>query len=180
MTARTTLRPAVFLDRDGTLMIDHGFVGDPAQVELLPGVVDGLRALQRGGYALVIVSNQSGVARGYFDLAAVARVEAELARQLERGGVRIDGWYVCPHYQDGCDCRKPLPGLLTRAARELGLDLPRSVMAGDRGSDIAAGHAAGIPGLWVLTGALAYCGPVPDGVFARFDAAADWILARGT
>jgi D,D-heptose 1,7-bisphosphate phosphatase len=172
-------QPAVFLDRDGTLMIDHGFVGDPAQVELLPGVATGLRRLQAAGYRLLVISNQSGVARGYFDLAAVAQVEAELTRQLTAQDVTLAGFFVCPHLDDGCDCRKPLPGLLVKAAASHDIDLSRSVMIGDRGSDVAAGQAAGMPGLLVLTGALAYVGPVPSGVFADLAGAADWILSHG-
>jgi D,D-heptose 1,7-bisphosphate phosphatase len=171
--------PAVFLDRDGTVMIDHGFVGDPAQVELLPTVIDALTRLRTAGYKLLIISNQSGVARGYFDMSAVHRVEAELVAQLAHFGVQLDGFYVCPHLNEGCSCRKPQPGMLLQAAQEHNLDLSRSVMVGDRGSDVAAGQALGLPGILVLTGKKSYDGPLPDAVLPNLEAVAEWILARG-
>ena len=108
-------RPAVFLDRDGTIIADKGHLADPAGVEILPTVVEALRLLREHGFATVIVSNQSGVARGYFDDETVRVVNAEIARQLAGDGVSIDGWYWCPHFDDGCSCRKPEPGLVHRA-----------------------------------------------------------------
>jgi D-glycero-D-manno-heptose 1,7-bisphosphate phosphatase len=140
--------PAAFLDRDGTLMEDSGFVGDPGRVHVLAGVPDALRALAAAGFERIVVTNQSGVARGMFEPADVEIVNAALAEKLARHGAAIDAFYYCSHLQ-GCDCRKPLPGLVHRAVAERGIDLERSVVFGDRGSDIALAAAVGIPGILV-------------------------------
>jgi D-glycero-D-manno-heptose 1,7-bisphosphate phosphatase len=139
---------AAFLDRDGTLMEDTGFIGDPGRVRVLAGVPEGLRLLAGAGYARIVVTNQSGVARGFFGAPDVERVNAELARRLADDGVTIDAFYYCAHLL-GCECRKPLPGLVRRAVDELGVDLPQSVLFGDRGSDIALAQAVGVPGILV-------------------------------
>src|SRR4030088_2848134 len=109
------------------------FLRYPNGVRILPGVVDALRLLARHGYATVVVTNQSGVARGYFDEATVHVVNGEVARVLAGDGVALDGWYHCPHYDDGCDCRKPAPGMIVRAASDHDLDVGRSAVVGDRG-----------------------------------------------
>src|ERR1700738_2094400 len=140
-------RPAVFLDRDGTLIEDKGFLDDPAGVEVLPTVLDALRLLRERGFATVVVSNQSGVARGYFDDDAVRAVNGEIARQLANDGVATDACYWCAHYGEDCACRKPAPGMIERAVEEHGLTLQRGAVVGDRGSDVALGHAVGIPGV---------------------------------
>jgi D-glycero-D-manno-heptose 1,7-bisphosphate phosphatase len=141
-------RAAAFLDRDGTLIADPGYLRDPSRVALLPGAVDALRAFRKAGLALVVVTNQSGLARGTIlphEAAAVrARFEALLAEQ----GLALDATYTCPHGpEDGCPCRKPRPGMLLQAARELGLDLAASVMIGDKVADAEAGLAAGCRGV---------------------------------
>jgi len=137
-------RPAVLLDRDGTLIVDVGYPRDPAAVELLPGTPGALRAFREAGFALVVVSNQSGVARGIVSPAEAAAVHARLLERLAEDGIELDGAYYCFHGPgDGCDCRKPEPGMLLRAADELGLSLGRSVMVGDKPSDVEAGRAAG-------------------------------------
>jgi D-glycero-D-manno-heptose 1,7-bisphosphate phosphatase len=133
-------RPAVFLDRDGTLIEDKGFLGDPAGVVVLPTVVDALRLLAGRGYATIVISNQSGIARGLLDDARVRRVNAEIVRRLGDDGVAIDGWYWCPHYDEGCACRKPEPALVHRAVEEHALTLAAGAMVGDRGSDVELGH----------------------------------------
>jgi D-glycero-D-manno-heptose 1,7-bisphosphate phosphatase len=148
----SSLRRAVFLDRDGVLNQDRGDVSRPQDFEWLPGVMHALRALRRAGWALVVVTNQSGIARGLFGPAEVENLTAWMHSALARHGIALDGVYHCPHLPDAplaawrrqCDCRKPLPGMLRRAARELGLDLPASVMVGDKPSDIRAGRAAGV------------------------------------
>jgi histidinol-phosphate phosphatase family protein len=147
------------LDRDGTLMEDSGFIGDPARVLVLDGVVEALRLLSDAGLERIVVTNQSGVARGYFAEPDVERVNAELANRLASAGVTIDAFYYCAHLED-CECRKPLPGLVRRAQRERKLDLARSVMFGDRGSDMGLALNLGIPGILVneLSG---YDGPPP-------------------
>ena len=146
-------RGAVFLDRDGTLVRDPGYLHDPALVELLPGVVEGLRALARAGWPLVVVSNQSGIARGLFGPAAFHAVTARLEELLAPHGVRFAGVYYCPHHPDftgPCRCRKPGVELFERAARELGLDLRRSWFVGDMLKD--AEPAARLGGRGILLG----------------------------
>jgi D-glycero-D-manno-heptose 1,7-bisphosphate phosphatase len=174
----TALRPAVFLDRDGTLIEDKGFLGDPNGVELLPTVVDALKLLAARRYATIVISNQSGIARGVLDDAQVRSVNAEIGRRLAGEGLAIDGWYWCPHYADGCDCRKPEPALLHRAVREHGLTLDGAAMIGDRGSDVELGQRVGIPGI-AVPGPHAYAGPNPDLHARTLLEAAEWIVARG-
>jgi D-glycero-D-manno-heptose 1,7-bisphosphate phosphatase len=149
-------RPAVFLDRDGTLIEEVGHLGDPDGVVVLPGVPGALRRLAGAGYALVVVSNQAGVARGLFGEEDIRAVNARTARLLEaERAPPIDGWYWCPHHPDftgPCDCRKPQPGMLKRAAEELDLDLERSWMVGDHPVDAGAARAAGARPIVVRTG----------------------------
>ncbi|MDO9081919.1 MAG: HAD-IIIA family hydrolase, partial [Humidesulfovibrio sp.] len=131
---------AVFLDRDGTVIAERHYLSDPAGVELLPGAAVGLRRMRALGLRLVLVSNQSGVGRGYFARADVERVHGRLLELLEAQGVTLDAMYVCPHAPDeGCGCRKPLPGLLERARTELGIDLAQSFMVGDKPCDVDLG-----------------------------------------
>jgi len=170
-------RPVVFLDRDGTIIEDKGFLGDPGGVVILPTVVDALRLLRERGFATVVVSNQSGVARGYFGDDAVRAVNDEIARRLARDGVAIDAWYWCSHYDEGCTCRKPAPGLVTRAVGEHGLTLDGGATVGDRGSDVALGHAVGIPGI-LVPGPDPYDGPEPDLRANTLLEAAEWIVQR--
>jgi len=170
-------RPVVFLDRDGTIIEDRGFLDDLHGVEVLPTVVDALRLLRGRGYATVVVSNQSGVARGYFADDAVRAVNDEIARRLAGNGVAIDAWYWCPHYDEECDCRKPAPGMVKRAVDEHGLTLDGATVVGDRGSDVALGHAVGIPGI-LLPGPYPYDGPEPDFRAGTLLEAAEWIVAR--
>jgi len=142
---------AVFVDRDGTLNVNTGYVGDPAAVTLVPGAADGVRLLADAGYAIVVVSNQSGIARGYFTPAAADAVDARVRELLAASSATITAFYRCPHWPDGdrpsdvaaCDCRKPKPGMLLQAADDLGIDLPSSWMIGDRLLDMQAGRAAG-------------------------------------
>lgn len=153
-------RPAVFLDRDGTLIEERDYLARVEQLALVPGAAAALRALHAAGFALVVVTNQSGIARGLFDEETLAAIHAELARQLAVEGVALDGIYVCPHhpnvglppYRSSCDCRKPRPGLIRRAIDELGLALEGSFVVGDSARDLEAGAALGIPGVLVRTG----------------------------
>ncbi|HVO35009.1 MAG TPA: HAD family hydrolase [Gemmatimonadales bacterium] len=143
-------RGAVFLDRDGTLVRDTGYLHDPALVELLPGVVDGLGALAQAGWPLVVVSNQSGIARGLFAPGAFDAVMARIAELLAPHGVRFAGVYYCPHHPDftgPCTCRKPGTELFERAARELGLDLRRSWFVGDKLHDVEPARRLGGRGI---------------------------------
>lgn len=137
-------RRALFVDRDGTLVTDVGYPRDPALVEPLPGAAEALRELQ-GSFSLVIISNQSGIGRGLITEAEARAVHDRVIDVFARAGVGFAGAYYCPHAPGaGCPCRKPAPGLLLDAARELGLDLAGSIMLGDKASDVIAGRAAGL------------------------------------
>ncbi|HSJ13514.1 MAG TPA: D-glycero-beta-D-manno-heptose 1,7-bisphosphate 7-phosphatase [Longimicrobiales bacterium] len=148
-------RPAVFLDRDGTIIVEKHYLADPAGVELIPGAAEALARLARAGYALVLITNQSGIARGLYARTDFERVQQRVEALLLEQGVRLDGVYHCPHHPDfdgPCECRKPAPGLFRRAADELGLDLSGSACVGDRLSDLEAALAFGARALLVLTG----------------------------
>ncbi len=172
---------AVFLDRDGTIMEDSNYVGDVGRVQVIPSAAVALRQLQQAGYKLFIITNQSGVGRGYFSREAVEAIHAHLDEYFGRNGVRFDRYYVCPHHpEDNCDCRKPKPKFLLDAAREYELDLSRCFVVGDRSSDIQTGINAGAPTILVLTGVgretLAKQEVKPDHVAGDIGAAAAWIL----
>jgi D,D-heptose 1,7-bisphosphate phosphatase len=138
------MRRAVFLDRDGTIIVDENYLADPSLVRFLPGALDALRRFRDLGMMLVIVSNQSGIPRGFITPAQHEMVAARTLEICAAEGVTIDAAYYCPHLVgDGCECRKPRPGLLQRAAREHDIDLGRSFMIGDKLSDIEAGLAVG-------------------------------------
>ena len=146
-------RRAVFLDRDGTLMPEIGALGRPEAVRLMPGVAPALRALQAGRYELVVVSNQSAIGRGAVTAEQVTAVNAALRRALRAEGVELAGLFLCPHRpEDGCDCRKPLPGLLLQAATALDLSLARSWLVGDSTRDTQAAARAGVRGILLQTG----------------------------
>jgi D-glycero-D-manno-heptose 1,7-bisphosphate phosphatase len=137
-------RRAVFLDRDGTLIEDVGYLSDPDAVEFVDGAIEGLRALRDQGFALVLVSNQSGIARGLISKEQAEAVHERFAAALTAAGIALDATCYCPHGPDeGCACRKPLPGLIRDAAAALDLDLERSFMVGDNDVDVEAGRRAG-------------------------------------
>jgi D-glycero-D-manno-heptose 1,7-bisphosphate phosphatase len=150
-----TRRPAVFLDRDGTLIRDRDYLADPSGVELLPGAVEALTLLRAGEFALVVVTNQSGIARGHFGELDYQRVAERLDTLLAEAGLALDGSYHCPHHPEvggPCPCRKPATGLHRRAARELGLSLRDSWFVGDRVSDVLPARELGGRGILVRTG----------------------------
>ena len=193
MSARGGARPAVFLDRDGTLNRElPGALTQPEQLELLPGALAGAERLAQSGFALVLITNQSAIARGWLDFGQLARVHAELARRMAAAGAPLAGLYVCPHHPDAgvppyrraCACRKPAPGLLRRAARELGLDLAASWLVGDAERDLAAGDELGLRSILVRTGKgqreqerMAAAGRAPQHLAADLDEAARLVLA---
>lgn len=151
---------AVFLDRDGTIIEEAGYLERLERLRFFPFAVDAIRLLNQAGFAVVVVTNQAGIARGIVTEAFVAEASRVIAGRVERGGGRIDGFYHCPHHPDGviehlsvrCDCRKPAPGLFRRAAADLDLDLKRSFVVGDRWHDLQAGIAVGARGVLVRTG----------------------------
>lgn len=137
-------RRALFLDRDGTVIEDVGYPSDPEQVRLIPGAARGIRRLRDSGLATVIVSNQSGVGRGFFTMRDLERVHARTLELLAEEGVELDGAYYCPHAPDaGCECRKPETGLIDQAREELSLASVGCVLVGDKASDVEAGDRAG-------------------------------------
>ena len=181
-------RPAVFLDRDGTLVVERGYLSDANDLELLPGVPLALQNLRAAGFALVVISNQSGVGRGLFPLSRVYEAMARLRRLLRAHGAELDAVYFCPHRpEEGCDCRKPQPGLLRRAAEDLQLDVGRSFMIGDKRIDAETGQRAGAEGVLVRSGygrdeerGLEAVEPRlrPVAVFDDFATAAAWMRSR--
>jgi histidinol-phosphate phosphatase family protein len=147
------MKPATFLDRDGTLVDDPGYLGDPGLVRLLPRVVDALRELETLGHTRIVISNQSGIARGLLTERQVHDVNQEIGRQLEAEGASIDGWYFCPHApEERCDCRKPGIALHQLAAQEHGIDLDASWCIGDRMGDVEAANSLGSRAILVSTG----------------------------
>lgn len=143
----------VLLDRDGTLIEEKHYLSRPDHVVLVPGAGQGLRTLVENGFGLVLVTNQSGIARGYFDLNALESVHAVLIGMLEKEGVALDGIFVCPHRpEDGCGCRKPLPGLALEASRALGFDPAAAVVVGDKACDVDLGRNISAATVLVQTG----------------------------
>jgi len=186
------MRPAVFLDRDGTLIEESGYLDRLERLSFFPFSVDAVRVLNHAGFAVVVITNQAGIARGIVEEPFVAEAHRHIAARLEAGGATIDGFYYCPHYPTGtvekyrttCDCRKPQPGMLHRAAAALDLDLPRSFVVGDRWHDLAAGHAVGARGVPVRTGVgrrdeeTPHPGTTPDAIADNLMDAAAWILQQ--
>lgn len=185
---------AVFLDRDGTLIRDRHYLGDPGGVEWFPGVFDALHRLHEAGFELVVVTNQSGVARGLIEERDVENVHDRIRRDLRDHGVPLGGIYYCPYlsgaprpkYRRDSVLRKPAPGMIHRAADELGLDPSTSYMVGDKPSDVEAGRRADCSTVLVLTGKgegsledWESDVPRPDAVRDDLPAAADWILRDG-
>lgn len=138
-------RRALFLDRDGVLNVDHGYVHAPEDFEPVPGVFEALRDAVAGGWTLVVVTNQSGIGRGYYSEEEYQTLEAHMRALFAGERIEFLAIYHCPHLPDaGCACRKPAPGMILQAAREHDLDLPRSAMIGDKPSDAEAARAAGV------------------------------------
>lgn len=153
-------RRAVFMDRDGTISEEVGYVNHPARYRVFPFSAEAVRLLNEHDWLAILVTNQAGVARGYFTEDLIGEVHGLLKHELERGGARLDAIYYCAHhpsvgeapYRSDCDCRKPRPGLLRRAAAEFDIDLTKSWMIGDRHSDVVLAHNAGVRSAFVMTG----------------------------
>jgi len=153
-------RPAIFIDRDGTLSHEVGYVNHISRFRLYPWAVEAVRLINKSGYLAVVATNQAGVARGYFPESLVREVHASLDATMQAGGARIDGIYYCPHhpsvgeprYRRDCDCRKPRPGLLRQAEAALGIDLGRSWVVGDRLGDMKLAWSVGARGALVRSG----------------------------
>jgi D-glycero-D-manno-heptose 1,7-bisphosphate phosphatase len=157
---RHTTRPAVFLDRDGTIIEERGYIDRLDMLSLFPWTGDALRLLKRAGFATVVITNQSAIGRGIIDEAFLDAVHQEIDRRLAPSHAAIDRYYYCPHlpdstierYRRACRCRKPSPGLVEQACREMDLDPARSVMVGDRWLDVACARAAGTRAVLVRSG----------------------------
>ena len=187
-------RRAIIMDRDGTVCDEVGYVNHVERVRLLPRSAEAIRRANEAGFQAVVVTNQAGVARGYFAENLVEEVHDRIRELLARDGARLDGVYYCPHhpevgppaYRKTCDCRKPRPGMLLRARDEMGIDLGSSYMIGDSVRDVEAGHRAGVTPILVLTGygrgELEYQSHAwsvrPRHVAADLLEAVDWILDR--
>ena len=143
----------VLLDRDGTIIFDKHYLANPDDVELLPGAIDGLRRLAELGCKLIVVTNQSGVARGYFDEPTLARIHERMRVLLAAEGIQLDALYYCPHsIDDACRCRKPQPGMAEQAAAAFGFDLNAAFVVGDRCTDLNLARAIGATSILVRTG----------------------------
>lgn len=161
------MKPCVFFDRDGTLIEERNYLSDPSGVVLIPGAAEAIRLARSHGWLAVVLTNQSGVGRGYFTIEDVERVHRRLEELLAGEGAQLDGIFVCPHAPgEDCRCRKPRPGLVEQAWHALGIDVPRSWMIGDKADDVELARAAGMRGALVLTGygagSLAGIVPPPD------------------
>lgn len=151
-----SVRKAAFLDRDGVINHDYAYIGNAGSFSLIDGVVEALRQLRAAGYALVVVTNQSGIGRGYFSEQDYRAVTAEMERQLGSHGLYLDAVFHCPHAPaSDCSCRKPRPGLILEAATALSIDLSASVLFGDKETDIQAGRAAGVRRCYLIRADLA-------------------------
>ena len=188
------MRPAVFLDRDGTLIEERGYLDRLDMLSVFPWTADALRLLKRAGFALVVVTNQAAIGRGIIDEAFLSEVHRELDVRLARGDAAIDRYYYCPHlvdaaiesYRQLCRCRKPGPAMIEQACREMDLDPARSVMVGDRWLDVACGRAAGTRALLVRTGHGGHEADAPpvglqaDAILDNLMEAAGWILRNSS
>jgi len=154
------MRRSVFIDRDGTISEEVGYINHPSRFRVFPYAAAAIKHLNDNGWLAIVITNQAGVARGYFSEDMIQTVHAEMTKELERGNARLDGVYYCAHhpsvgdppYRFDCDCRKPKPGLVSRAARDLDIDLAGSWMVGDRYSDVELARNAGVKSMFVLSG----------------------------
>jgi len=146
-------RKFALLDRDGTIIVDKVYLSEPDGIEFADGAIEGMRLLRDAGYTLLLVTNQSGIARGYFDEAALNRIHVRLEELLKEQGIELAAIYYCPHGpDDGCDCRKPAPGMIEAAMRDFGFAPGQAIVIGDSDADMGLAEAAGLPGLRIGEG----------------------------
>lgn len=153
--ASSAPRPAIFLDRDGTINVEVNYLHRPDDFHFVPGAPQAIARLNTAGFLVVVVTNQAGIARGYYGEAGLHRLHAHLQTLLADHGAHVDAFYFCPHHPEFtgvCACRKPAPGMLQAAARDLPIDLPRSWLIGDSAGDLGAARAAGCRAILVRTG----------------------------
>ena len=186
------MRRAIFLDRDGTLVEEAGYLDRLERLVFFPYSIDAVRLLNRAGFAVIVLTNQAGIARGIVRESFVAEAHRHISRRLGAGGARVDAYYYCPHHPDAvieplrqdCECRKPQPGMFRRAAAEHDIDLARSFAIGDRWHDLQAGAAVGAPGVLVRTGygcteeAAPKAGVTPAAVVDNLIAGVAWVLRQ--
>lgn len=148
-----TQRRFALIDRDGTINVERDYLSDPEQLELIPGAAEGLRRLRDLGLGLIVVTNQSGIARGYFSMETLEAIHTRLRELLASEGITLDGLYICPHGPDeACDCRKPLPGMALQAAKDLNFAPNQAFVIGDKAADVELGQALGAVSILVRTG----------------------------
>lgn len=184
---------AVFLDRDGTMVRDVGYLSRREDLHWFPYTVDAIRLLNRAGFLVVVTTNQGGIGLGFCTEAFVRQTHEEMAAHIAAGGGRVDGWFFCPHHprarteelRIACACRKPEPGMVRQAQQQLGIDMARSFLVGDKHADLAMASAAGVRGVLVRTGygefeVARHEGRVPDAAFVAADLmeATSWILGQ--
>lgn len=180
------MRRFVLIDRDGTLNVEKDYLSDPAKLELTTGAGAALARLQQNGYGLVVLTNQSGIARGYFSLAQLDAIHARLRSLLANSGIQLDGIYLCPHGPDeDCPCRKPRSGMVDQAVKDLGFDPRQAFMIGDKLADLQLGRAVGATTILVRTGyGRKTEESLPNGLADHtaddLAAAADWILSQAS
>lgn len=177
------MNKAVFLDRDGTIARDVPYCSRPEDFKLLPGAADGIRLLNQHGFKAVVVTNQSGIARGYFTEETLARIHDKMYRDLAKSGAHVDATYYCPHHPDeNCECRKPKAKMLLQAAADLNIDLGKSYVIGDKDMDIEIGKNAGCKTILIAEenkeGETDKQVPCPDYVASSISDAAQWIIAK--
>lgn len=177
------MKPVVLLDRDGTIIVDKNYLSEPAGVELLPGAVAGLKLLQQHGFELIVVTNQSGIGRGFYDETAMHKVNSRLCEILSQNGVKISPRriYFCPHTPaEDCDCRKPRTGMVLKAQSEWLFDLRRGYVIGDKLADIELGHKLNLPAILIksehATAEAELAGELADYAAKDLEDAARWIV----
>ncbi len=184
------MNKAVFLDRDGTIIEDVGYLNSPEQIKFIPGSIEAIKKLNENGYKVVVITNQSGVARSLISEDMLQTIDKTIQKKILNGDAYLDMIYYCPHhpeaghypYKQECDCRKPAPGMINKAQKDLNIDLTKSFMIGDKTSDIEAGQRVGIKNILVLSGRgqgeKDKIKTQPDLIAKTLKEAADWILAN--